>query len=275
MIELPEALARAGELNKVIGGKVVDKVYPPSSPHKFCFFNGDVSGYDSMMRGRTVTGAEGFGIFVEIEFDKDMRLCFNDGVNARIIDPGQEVPRKYQLRVDFTDGGILVFTVAMYGGIFCFRDVYDNEYYMKSRERISPLDPGFNMDYFEKMICSEKPGISAKAFLATEQRIPGLGNGVLQDILFKAGLHPKRKIGTIEGEERQRLFDSIKKVLAEMVRLGGRDTEKDIWGNPGGYRTILSKNTYKDGCPDCGGEIVKTAYLGGSVYYCPSCQKLG
>jgi hypothetical protein len=28
--------------------------------------------------------------------------------------------------------------------------------------------------------------LSLKALLATEQRIPGLGNGVLQDILFKA-----------------------------------------------------------------------------------------
>lgn|GEM_PF-2077218 len=30
-----------------------------------------------------------------------------------------------------------------------------------------------------------------KAFLATEQRIPGLGNGVLQDILWTARIHPK------------------------------------------------------------------------------------
>lgn len=275
MIELPEALARAGELDKTIRGKVVDKVYPPSSTHKFCFFHGDASNYDSMMQGRTVTGAEGFGIFAEIKFDKGTRLCFNDGVNARIINPGQPAPQKYQLRVDFTDGCILAFTVAMYGCISCFRDMYDNEYYIKSRENISPLDPRFNMEYFEEMIHSVKPSMSAKAFLATEQRIPGLGNGVLQDILFNAGLHPKRKISTIEEKEKQRIFDSMKEVLAKMVRLGGRDTEKDIWGNPGGYRTILSKKTYKHGCPDCGGEIVKTSYLGGSVYYCPFCQKLG
>jgi formamidopyrimidine-DNA glycosylase len=43
--------------------------------------------------------------------------------------------------------------------------------------------------------------LSAKAFLATEQRIPGLGNGVLQDILFTAGIHPKRKMAAISEEE--------------------------------------------------------------------------
>jgi formamidopyrimidine-DNA glycosylase len=31
---------------------------------------------------------------------------------------------------------------------------------------------------------------------------------------------------------------------------------------------------YEDACPKCGGTIVKEAYLGGAVYYCPVCQKL-
>jgi len=27
-------------------------------------------------------------------------------------------------------------------------------------------------------------------------------------------------------------------------------------------------------CPACGGKIVREAYLGGNIYYCPECQKL-
>lgn len=42
----------------------------------------------------------------------------------------------------------------------------------------------------------------------------------------------------------------------------------------GGYATKMSKNTLAHGCPVCGGAITKEAYLGGSVYYCPACQKL-
>lgn len=42
----------------------------------------------------------------------------------------------------------------------------------------------------------------------------------------------------------------------------------------GGYKSILSKNTYDLPCPLCGYGIVKEAYMGGSVYYCPECQKL-
>jgi formamidopyrimidine-DNA glycosylase len=59
-----------------------------------------------------------------------------------------------------------------------------------------------------------------------------------------------------------------------MAEKGGRDTEKDLFGNAGGYKTLLSKNTYKNPCPNCGNTIVKEAYLGGAIYFCPVCQPL-
>jgi formamidopyrimidine-DNA glycosylase len=59
-----------------------------------------------------------------------------------------------------------------------------------------------------------------------------------------------------------------------MTNMGGRDTEKDLFGNIGGYKTILSKNTFKNPCPHCGDAIVKETYLGGAVYFCPTCQSL-
>ncbi|WP_207226946.1 zf-TFIIB domain-containing protein [Cecembia calidifontis] len=37
---------------------------------------------------------------------------------------------------------------------------------------------------------------------------------------------------------------------------------------------MLSKNTFDHPCPKCGVKIVKEAYMGGAVYYCPNCQKL-
>ena len=38
------------------------------------------------------------------------------------------------------------------------------------------------------------------------------------------------------------------------------------------YRTVLCAKTAGTPCPACGTMIVKQAYLGGSVYYCPVCQ---
>jgi len=109
--------------------------------------------------------------------------------------------------------------------------------------------------------------------LATKQRILGLGNGVLQDICFNAGLHPKRKVNSLNTAEIEKLYKSIINTIQKMINEGGRDTEKDIYGKIGGYKTILSKNTYKNPCPICSGAISKETYLGGAIYYCQTCQK--
>ena len=51
-------------------------------------------------------------------------------------------------------------------------------------DRIGALSDAFTLDYFKSLIDEATLKLSVKAFLATEQRIPGIGNGVCQDILF-------------------------------------------------------------------------------------------
>ena len=116
--------------------------------------------------------------------------------------------------------------------------------------------------------------VPANYQLATEQRIPGVGNGVTQDILFNAGIHPKQKVFDLSDGQKGVLFKSLKDTLMAMTSGRGRDTQTDLYGNEGGYKTILSSKTWKNPCPRCGSVIVKEAYLGGSVYYCSECQKI-
>lgn len=274
MIELPESITYAAMCSKYIAGKTVAAVYPPSTPHKFCWFHGDVKEYHTLLQGKVAERADAFGIFVELVFQEGIYLDFNDGVNVRFLQAGEARPKKYQLLIDFTDGSSLAFTVAMYGGIICHQGEYDNEYYQKNKEGISPLAPEFTEACFQELADSVKPAASAKAFVATQQRFLGVGNGTLQDILFRAGIHPKRKLETMSGEDLHRLYLCIKEVLREMADKGGRDTEKNLLGEPGGYVTAMSRNALERGCPKCGGQIVKESYMGGTVYYCPFCQPL-
>ena len=70
------------------------------------------------------------------------------------------------------------------------------------------------------------------------------------------------------------LYQAIRETLADMTHAGGRDTEKDLYGNFGGYQTRLSKNTAGTVCKRCGNTINKEAYMGGSIYFCEGCQKI-
>lgn len=271
MLELPETTILAAQLNDTVIGRTVDEVLPPTKPHKFCFFSPEVEVFRQELLGLRITGAEGFGIYAEIIFDNNKKLCISDGVNLRLIKDG-DAPSQYQLLIRLDDGHSLVFTVAMYGGISLHDDSFDNKYYLASRMAVSPFSEAFH-DEFRLRLKETKPTLSAKAFIATEQRFPGIGNGVLQDILFEAGIHPKRKISTLSMEDADRLALTITCVLREMIRRGGRDTEKDLFNHSGGYPTAMSKNTVGTACTKCGSIVVKENYMGGSVYFCPECQK--
>ncbi|MDU1889784.1 MAG: DNA-formamidopyrimidine glycosylase family protein [Dysgonomonas sp.] len=273
MLEIPESRVIAKQAETILVGKVVAKVVNATSPHAFTWYNGDPKEYSKMLVGRTVKSVCGHGPYVDIHFDEDTYLAIGEGTNMKYYLAIEPHPKKHQLLIEFDDKSFLAFTVSMYGAICAFKGEFDNLYYKVSLEKISPLDEAFDKAYFDSLFDSMKKDVSIKALLATDQRIPGFGNGVLQDILFNARLNPRRKISTITDLERSDLFHCIKTGIQSMTDKGGRDTEKDFYGNKGGYKTILSKNTYKNPCPNCGDDIVKEAYLGGSVYYCPSCQK--
>ena len=49
---------------------------------------------------------------------------------------------------------------------------------------------------------------------------------------------------------------------------------EDLFGQPGWYQVRLCAQSNGKPCPHCGSPILKEAYLGGSVYTCPVCQKV-
>ena len=274
MLEIPESKTISLQAGDTLTGKKITEVFNATSPHKFAFFLGDPGEYPKLLAGREVKSTKGHGMFVDICCDNDINITSGEGINMRYFSSSDQVPEKYQLLIAFDDNSCIVFTVAMYGGIWAYEGMLDNPYYQRSLNSISPLDDAFDEAFFENIFKSTTKNLSIKALLATEQRIPGVGNGVLQDILFNAGIHPKRKKSTLSDSQKAGLFDSLKETIKSMTEKGGRDTEKDFFGNAGGYKTILSKNTLKDPCPKCGGPLVKEAYLGGAVYFCPVCQVL-
>lgn len=274
MIEIPESATISEQAAGILTGKRIAKVVNATSPHKFTWYNGDPEAYPGLLEGLSIETVNGYGAFVDVVLEDEVHLLVGDGTNMRYYRAGEKQPVKHQLLAELDDGSFLVFTVAMYGAIYAFRGEFDNPYYQGSIHKLNPLDERFDEAYFEQMIGGLKKDLSAKALLATEQRIPGLGNGVVQDILFNAGIHPKRKVSTLSDLEKTDLLYSMKGTLSGMTEMGGRNTEKDFFGNWGGYKVLLSKNTYKEPCPNCGHEIVREAYLGGTVYYCRECQKL-
>lgn len=275
MYELPEAISVTSQINKIIPGKTITNVTAAHTPHKLAWYYGTPEGYQELLFGKKIGEAKAFGGFIEIPA-QDAAILLGEGVNIRYHGAGEARPDKHQLLIEFEDGSALSCAIQMYGGMGAYKaGALDNKYYLSAKAKPSPLSDAFDRAYFNSLLNAEgMEKLSAKAFLATEQRVPGLGNGVLQDILYNAKLHPKRKMGTLTAGEKDALYNAIKDTLAEMAALGGRDTERDLFGCAGGYATKLSKNTAGNPCPICKGTIIKENYMGGSIYYCEVCQTI-
>lgn len=274
MLEIPESRTVAAQMNETICGKRISEVEAAHTPHSFAWYSGDPADYAGVMEGREIGKSVSIGSMIEMDLG-DYSFVVGDGTNIRYFAPGEKLPEKYQTRISLEDGSHVVCTVQMYGAMFLIRpDTFDNPYYLAGKRKPMPNTEDFTYKYFRELFEGLSGSLSMKALLATEQRIPGLGNGVLQDILLAAGFHPKRKIGSLPEAGRRRIFDAVQTTLERMTAAGGRDTEKDFFGQKGRYQTILSKKTVGNPCPYCGNSIQKMNYLGGTVYFCPCCQQL-
>ncbi|MCL1995928.1 MAG: endonuclease VIII [Defluviitaleaceae bacterium] len=267
MIELPETYVLAEQINRTLIGKTIKTTITNAHPHSFAFYSGDHVAYGAMLENKPIVSANPNGGYTEI-LCGDMLLKISTPIKYHA--KGEKLPKSHQLLLGLDDDTFVSCTVQMWGNMFCEPAANSTEGIVKP----SPLEDAFDEAYWDEFLQSEKPNLSMKALLATEQRIPGLGNGVLHDILFNAKLHPKRKLETLSDNDKGGLFIAVKSTLKAMRDGGGRDTEKDLFNKGGGYQTILSANSWKrsGACSVCVGDLVKASYMGGAIYYCPTCQ---
>ena len=277
MIELPETYVLAEQINQTLVGKTIRSATANAHPHAFAWYTGDPSEYNGKLSGKKITSSNpgtGYTCGGNTEIlCEDMLMVMSTPIKYHAA--GEKLSKSHQLLLEFEDDSHMSCTVQMWGAMLCFptnEDVIPEQYSVKKCP--TPYDNAFDEVYFDNLRNGLKPNMSVKAFLATEQRIPGFGNGVLHDVLWNAQIHPKRKLETLTDQDMESLFKSVKSTLIKMRDDGGRDTEKDLFGHKGGYHTILSSKKLVDPCPACGSDLIREAYLGGNIYYCPVCQPI-
>ncbi|HOS18361.1 MAG TPA: endonuclease VIII [Clostridia bacterium] len=275
MLEYPECAVISRQITEALAGRTIVAVEVEQSPHKFAFFLGDKAEYPRLLAGARVKSGLARGGHVAVETDKGA-LAFSDGAYPRYAAPGEKPPAKRQFLLAFDDGAHVSVSIQMYGFIgFTAPDGDAGAYFRAAAEKPDPLGEDFTYEYFKGLYPDNGKKLPLKALLATEQRVPGLGNGVLQDILWNAGMDPRRDARSLTDAELRALYGSVRATLREMRELGGRSTERDFFGRPGGYPCRLCKDTLGSPCPRCGAPIEKAAYMGGAVYFCAGCQGRG
>ena len=276
MFELPEFVSLATQINETMTGKVIKKGSLGNTPHKFVWYNRTPADFEERTRGKRIgeTLARAKWLFIPLE--PDHVLLFGEcGGRVLYHPPGSKEPAKYHLRLAFEDGSAFTATTQMWGAMELHEGGSERDRKYIKDMRTTPVDPGFTFKYFSSLIDSlaGEGKRSVKGLLTQDQLIPGLGNAIAQDILFRARLHPRHPLHELDKTQRRGLYDAIVGTLREVIAGGGRDDERDLYDRAGGYKRIMSSEAAGRPCPECGERIVKIQYLGGACYFCPACQK--
>ena len=99
-----------------------------------------------------------------------------------------------------------------------------------------------------------------KAALMDQRLLAGIGNLLADEALWRAGLHPARRIEDLGPEERDRLFDAIRAVL--------RTSVERFDHLPSGW-LIHVRGRPEAACPRCGTPLGRTVVGGRTTYFCP------
>ena len=276
MIELPEAITVARQISKELKGKKIMSATRGSSPRKFAF-TGKLSDkeFAKIVKDKTVGIARANGSLILVDLKPDYVLSLGCGGERILYHTSDEtLPNKHQLILNFQDNTYLTVTISGWGEVRLLEQSGVSDHPHIKKNAISPLSDAFSFTYFISLLDAlpENRRVSAKYFIISEPGIWGVGNGCLQDILYQAKIHPKRQMTSLSNKERETLYATIKQTLAEMVELGGRDSEYDLYNKRGRYQRILHSKVVGHPCHECGTPIKKIQYLGGAAYFCPSCQ---
>ena len=138
-------------------------------------------------------------------------------------------------------------------------------------EKIPPaiLSPEFTVGVVEVFL-RRRARTAIKPVLLMQERFPGIGNWMADEVLWRAGFHPQAKAGSFGPRSVRKLHATLREVCAEAMDVIGKD-----WSDP--PDTWLFNHRWKDGgrCPRSKKPLVREDVGGRTTCWSPERQVLG
>ncbi|HKJ88892.1 MAG TPA: zinc-ribbon domain-containing protein [Gammaproteobacteria bacterium] len=104
-----------------------------------------------------------------------------------------------------------------------------------------------------------------KCWLMDQGEMAGIGNVYSDEILFHAGMPPKRPLNSLSGVEIGDLYRALRGVIEAAVATSVQEENM-----PADF--LVPRREAGASCPRCGGSLEAVKACGRTAYYCPSCQ---
>jgi formamidopyrimidine-DNA glycosylase len=272
MPELPEVETVRRTLKRLVVGKTIRAVdvFLPKMVR-----NVDPAELSRRLSGTTITDMDRYGKHLMFVLG-DLVLVSHLRMEGKYYIKDLDVPRDKHEHVVFyfTDDTTLRYHDTRQFGTF---DLYDKET-VRTDSSIGTLGPephseDLTTDYLWQAIRHKSQAI--KPTLLDQTVIAGLGNIYVDEVLFRAGLHPTTPCKRLRKYDMERIVTACREVIAKAIDLGGTTVRSYTasLGVHGRFQNELMVHT-KEGepCPVCQTTIEKTKVGGRGTYHCPTCQ---
>jgi formamidopyrimidine-DNA glycosylase len=247
MPELPEAERARRQIERALGREIVavddadTYVCRPHAP-------GEIA---AALTGHRLTAAHRRGKFMWVETDDGgPDLGLHLGMAGRIAIDEPPAGRWDRFALEFAGGGRL----ALHDRRRLGRAVIEPDF-----THVGPDAGEVSRREFRARI--GRGNAPVKARLLDQHAIAGVGNLLADEILWQAGVSPRRRTGSLSEDELDELRRATRRAIRNAIRRGGAHTGE------------LNPERRPDGrCPRCGTELSRATIGGRTTYWCPRDQ---
>lgn len=274
MPELPEVETIKNTLKQFVIGKKVNDVtiyWPniikkPDDTEKFKYLLTEQVFRDIRRRGK----------FLLFYLD-DVVLVSHLRMEGKFsVHPREETVNKHtHVIFSFTDGTELRYNdVRKFGTMHLFPKGCEH-----TEKPLSKLGPDALEDIFTNAYLYEKLQKThrfVKTCLLDQTIVAGLGNIYVDEVLFKACVHPLKRANNLTKKEIQAIQEATVFILRDAVQKGGTTIRSytNSQGEMGMFQqTLLVYGKEDEACAVCGNPIVKMKISGRGSHICTICQK--
>ncbi|MEA3336236.1 MAG: bifunctional DNA-formamidopyrimidine glycosylase/DNA-(apurinic or apyrimidinic site) lyase [Chloroflexota bacterium] len=235
--------------------------------------------FDAALRGRQIINTERRGKFLIFPLDDGSSLLLHLRMTGKLWVEDRQTPvdKHTHVLIDLDNGRQLRYQdVRKFGRFYLVQD----RDVVLGKLGPEPLSDEFSPIDLLGMIQHRTTAI--KALLLDQQVVAGIGNVYADEALFRAGIHPLRPGVTLTLTDCNRLYASVRQILAEAIREGGSTLGQSTLTNfrrPNGVqgrfqqRHQVYRLTGKP-CPVCGATVQKIKVAQRSTHFCPACQPI-
>jgi formamidopyrimidine-DNA glycosylase len=192
----------------------------------------------------------------------DAELLMHFGMTGLLEwrDTGAERHRHDRLVVVCEGGELRYRNMRRFGALGLARDADERA------ALTGPLGPdaqGLDQDEFTELIDGRRG--SVKSALMDQRLIAGLGNLMVDEILWRASVNPRAELRRLSRARRKRIYAAMGEVIRDSVPTGRVPPAE-------GWLTGV-RNARDPHCPRCGRRLRRDTVAGRTTRWCPRCQR--